>query len=95
MARAELSTSSWLTASPQQFQLLQPIGGVSAMRSPTTMRNFFVDSPRAFFARSVTVCSPAVARLPVMRPVAASSVSPAGSPSTAKVIGRWPVAGIE
>ena len=54
MASAALLTRSSETAPAKQFQLFQPIGGVSAIWSPTTMRNSFSAVPSEFFARSVT-----------------------------------------
>src|ERR1039457_159073 len=94
IASAALLTFASETASAKQFQLFQPIGGVSAMWSPQTMRNVFSVEPGKFFARSVTVNSPLVFNLPVMRPDCESSFNPRGSFFAEKVIGRSPVAGI-
>ena len=47
--------------------------------SPTTMRNFRAAEPLEFLAWSVTVCSPAFFREPVMSPDLASSFRPSGS----------------
>src|SRR4051812_38772350 len=91
---AAARTLSSLTAPAQQFQLFQPIGGVSAMRSPTAMRSGASAVPRALVARSVTLCSPRSASLPVMWPVCGSSERPSGSASAANFIGRSPVAAI-
>ena len=84
----------WSTACAQQFQLFHPIGGVSAMRSPQTIRKFLSDCPHALRACRVTGYSPAVASVPVIRPSAAFTASPAGRPATLNSRGRSPVAGI-
>src|SRR5450755_3542551 len=94
MASAALLTFSSETAPAKQFQLFQPIGGVSAIWSPQTMRNFFSAVPSEFFAPRVTMNSPLVFNLPVMWPVLASNFKPRGRFSAEKVIGRSPVAGI-
>ena len=54
IASAARLTASSETAPAKQFQLFQPIGGVSAIWSPQTMRNFFSAAPSEFFARNVT-----------------------------------------
>src|SRR5277367_2212055 len=92
IASATALTLSSETALAKQFQLFQPIGGVSAILSPTTILNFRLAAPREFFARNVTTYSPALVNAPVMRPVWGSSCKPAGKLSAAKVIGRSPVA---
>src|SRR6185312_10774870 len=94
MASAAALTCSAETAWAKQFQLFQPIGGVSAILSPTIILNFRFVFPSAFFARNVTVYSPFLSRRPEMRPDSASTRSPLGKSSTAKLIGRSPVAGI-
>src|SRR5688572_8230082 len=93
MALAAASVFFWSIWPPQQFQLFQPIGGVSAMVSPTLMRNGLSVVPREFFAERTTAWVPRSFNVPVIRPVAASSLSPAGKPFAAKLTGRWPVAG--
>ncbi len=86
---------AWVTTGEKwQFQLFQPIGGVSAIFPPTTMRNFFWSSPFAFFAWNTTVYSPFFLSEPVICPVAESTDKPAGRFSMLNVIGRSPVAGI-
>src|ERR1039458_7969097 len=87
IASAARFTRSAETAPAKQFQLFQPIGGVSAIWSPHTMRNFFSAVPSEFFARSVTTNSPFVFKAPVMRPVLESSFKPGGSSFAEKVIG--------
>src|ERR1019366_406795 len=94
MASAALLTRASETAPAKQFQLFQPIGGVSAIWSPQTMRNLFSAMPREFSASSVTMNSPFVFKAPVMRPVFASSFKPRGSFFAENFIGRSPVAGI-
>src|SRR5438309_1949403 len=94
MASAAALTFSAETAWAKQFQLFQPIGGVRAILSPTTIFNFRLVFPIAFFARKVTLYSPFLSRRPEMRPVSASTRNPAGKPSAAKLIGRSPVAEI-
>ena len=76
------------------YQLDQPMGGVRAIWSPTTMRNAFSAAPRAFFARSLTVYVPLMAIDPVIRPVFGSSMRPEGRPVAENSIGRSPVAGM-
>src|ERR1035437_9113211 len=78
IASAARFTRSAETAPAKQFQLFQPIGGVSAIWSPTTMRNFFSAVPDEFSARSVTMNSPFVFKAPVMRPVLESNFNPPG-----------------
>ena len=82
------------SARAQQFQLFQPIGGVSAISSPTTIFRLRSQLPGAFAAFRCTVYSPGAVTRPVIRPVSGSSFSPWGSPSAEKVIGRTPVAAI-
>src|SRR5712671_6255699 len=93
-ASAALFTFSAETACAKQFQLFQPIGGVSAIWSPQTMRNFFSAAPRELLAFSVTMNSPFVFKAPVMRPVLGFSLKPLGRFFAEKAIGRSPVAGI-
>ena len=78
----------------RMYQLFQPMGGVRASVSPQTIFMGRSAWPWPFFARSVTGYSPFSAIAPRMMPVAASSASPAGSPSAANSIGRRPVAGM-
>src|SRR5260221_5884590 len=94
IASAAALTFSSETALAKQFQLFQPIGGVSAIRSPATILNFRLAAPSEFFACKVTTYSPALVSVPVMRPVCGSSFSPAGKLSAAKIIGRSPVAAV-
>src|SRR5437763_6216189 len=94
MPRALFRTFSAPTRLPQQFQLFQPIGGVSAISLPTTMRIFFSFAPLAFFARSVTITCPGFVNEPVISPVLESTVRPAGKSLTENSMGRSPVAGI-
>src|SRR6516162_11129966 len=94
MPRALLSTFSASTLPPQQFQLFQPIGGVNAIVSPATMRNFFSFIPLPFVARSVTTCSPGDLSEPVISPDLESSLSPEGRSVAENLSGRSPVAGI-
>ena len=54
-ALALLMTLSWVTLSPQQFQLFQPMGGVRPILLPQRMVNFCSCSPLAFFALTVKV----------------------------------------
>lgn len=54
IARADESTCSCVTSRAQQFHEFQPIGGVSAIRSPMTMRRLRVASPSSFLAVRVT-----------------------------------------
>ena len=58
------------------------------------MRNFLSAAPSLFSARSVTVNSPAVGKVPVRRPVWESSISPDGRGVAENLMGRSPVAGI-
>ena len=83
-----------VTLSIQMYQLFQPMCGVSAKRSPTTMRSFRSAEPKSLLARSVTTCVPTTVVVPPSRPVLASRVKPAGRPVTANCIGRFPVAAI-
>src|SRR5260370_18492215 len=92
MASAAVLTRSSETAPAKQFQLFHPIGGLSAIVSPTTILNFRLAAPREFFARKVTRYSPLLSSVPVIRPVCGLSCKPAGKLSAAKVIGRSPVA---
>src|SRR5882724_4863470 len=92
IASAAALTFSSETAAAKQFQLFQPIGGVSAILSPTTILNFRFAVPSELFARNVTTYSPALVNVPVMWPVCGSSCRPDGKLSAAKVIGRSPVA---
>ena len=80
MARAELITFSCDTLLPQQFQEFHPIGGVRAMRSPTTMRSPRVQLPAAFEAFSVTSYVPFLRARPEMIPLSGSSLRPRGRP---------------
>src|ERR1017187_4951262 len=93
-ASAARFTLSADTAPAKQFQLFQPIGGVSAMVSPQTMRNFSSAAPSEFFARRVTLNSPGFFNLPVIWPVLAFSFKPRGRLSAENFMGRSPVAGI-
>src|SRR5882724_3356681 len=94
IASAARLTMSAETAPAKQFQLFQPIGGVNEMRSPHTKRRIFLACPLAFWAPSVTAKVPALVIVPVMSPVCASTVRPAGNPAAEKVMGLSPVAGI-
>src|ERR1017187_6843537 len=73
--RKILSASTWL---PQQFQLFQPMGGVRAMVSSTTILNSFSAEPRAFLARRVRRSSPGAGSDPVSSPVWESRWRPEG-----------------
>src|SRR6266481_2797066 len=92
--RALFRTFSASTRLPQQFQLFQPMGGVRAMVSPTTMRNFFSARPAEFLARRVTVYSPSFFSAPEISPDLESRCRPEGNESVLNSIGRAPVAGI-
>src|SRR5690349_16637878 len=76
------------------FQLFQPIGGVRAMVSPTTILKERFVSPRRFFAWSVSTYSPGFAMEPEILPVLESTAIPSGRFSAENVIGRLPVAGM-
>ena len=76
------------------YQLFQPMCGVSARVSPTTIRNGRIAVPWRFVAVRVTACAPGVDTDPLMRPVVGSRRSPFGRPSAPKRIGRSPVAAI-
>src|ERR1043166_4225906 len=82
------------TADAKQFQLFQPIAGVSPIRSPQMILNFCGAAARAFRAISVTGYSPFSFNTPVIRPVSGSSCNPAGNPFASKASGRSPVAAI-
>src|SRR6266566_6950851 len=92
--RALRRTLSASTRDPQQFQLFQPIGGVRAISSPTTIRNFFLSDPLPFLARKVTEYSPVFPKTPVICPLLESNCNPAGRRITENSIGRSPLAGI-
>jgi hypothetical protein len=92
MALALAMIFSALMNGPPAFQLFQPSGGVSASRSPQTMRKSRDVLPRAFFAVSVTRYVPGRVILPEMRPRTLSRSRPSGRLSAPKVIGRLPVA---
>ncbi len=70
------------------------MGGVSAISSPITMRSSRSVLPSALAARSVTRWVPRVVVDPEIRPLFSSNISPGGNPSAAKLIGRFPVAGM-
>src|SRR5215813_10274697 len=76
-----------------QYHVLQPIGGVSARVSPTTILKSRSAVPSEFRTASLTRYTPGVPRRPVIRPVAESRDSPAGRPSAEKRSGGRPVAG--
>ena len=93
MSAAERMRAS-VMRSVQVYQSFQPIGGVRASVSPTTIASGRCATPWAFVAESVTAHVPALAGLlPVMMPVEASRVRPSGSPVASKRIGRVPVHG--
>ena len=92
MASAAAWTLAWLTSWAKQFQLFQPMGGVRAMRSPTTNVRSRSADPLALVACRRTAYVPGVATAPVTRPVAGSRVAPAGRPSAANRTGFSPVA---
>src|ERR1043166_2157889 len=94
IARALRSTFSASTRLPQQFQLFQPIGGVRAIVSPTTIRNLFSLAPLVFSARRVTTCSPAFLNAPVIWPVVECNFNSFGKPLAENLMGRSAVAGI-
>ena len=85
MASAAARTSFSVTRSRKQYQLFQPIDGVSMSLSPTTILKGRSAIPRAFLARSVTTCSPRSGKDPVRMPVRGSSASPRGRLSAAKL----------
>src|SRR5262249_23462416 len=87
-------TCSAVTAGPKQFQLFQPSAGVNPMVAPQTILKSRFDSPSEFFARSTTLYSPLALMEPEMKPVAGPTFSPPGRLSTAKVMGRFPLAGM-
>src|SRR5438552_13831980 len=93
IALAEARTFSASTSLAQQFQLFQPIGGVSAMVSPMTILSFLSSEPLSLLARSLTTKSPGESTVPVIRPVFVSSFSDGGNPDALNDIGRSPVAG--
>ena len=64
IASAALFTFSSETALAKQFQLFQPIGGVSAIWSPQTMRKGFSAEPRVFSARNITANVPLFRKCP-------------------------------
>ena len=68
--------------------------GVSAIVSPTTMRNFFSADPSALFAWKVTWYSPFAWIEPVRLPLCGSSTRLSGRPLAEKWMGRSPVAGM-
>src|SRR4051812_15543722 len=74
------------------YQLFHPIGGVSAIVSPQTILSVRLATPLAFFAITVTACSPTLSSFPVICPVEVSSFNPDGKPSAANSIGRSPEA---
>ena len=78
---------------PQQFQLFQPIGGVRAISSPTTIRSGRTAEPAVLRAVNVTGNVPGWFTTPVIRPVAASICNPSGRPAAVKLMGRSPVTG--
>ena len=78
----------------QTYQLFQPMCGVRARVSPTTIRKGRFAVPWRLVAVRVTACVPGTATDPAIRPVAGSRRRPAGRPSAAKRIGRSPVAAI-
>src|SRR2546423_2140874 len=69
------------------------MGGVSASVSPDLIVRVAVAVPAAFVAVIVTGYDPAAGEVPVMMPVAASMVSPAGRPVAVNVSGACPVVG--
>ena len=83
-----------MTAKLKQFHEFHPIGGVSAILSPTTSFHFRLARPCAFSAATSNSYVPRSATAPPMIPRAASNVAPFGSPSTEMRIGRSPVTGI-
>ena len=55
-ALAIASACSWLIVFPKQFQLLQPIGGVSrSLSSPISRRSGLLSLPRLLVAVRVTL----------------------------------------
>ncbi len=94
MASAAARMMASVTWFSQTYQLFQPMWGVRASVSPQTILNGREAVPRALAAVKVTRWVPGADREPVIRPVAVSSMRPSGSPSTPKVMGRSPVAGM-
>src|SRR6267378_1687681 len=92
--RALRNTLSASTRDPQQFQLFHPIGGVSAISSPTTIRNFLLSDPLLFFAFNVVVYSPVLFNTPVICPFFESNCNPAGRCLAENSIGGSPLVGI-
>src|SRR6516225_7460151 len=76
------------------FQLFQPIGGVSAIFSPTTRRKGRSARPDELVTCSWMVYSPAFATEPERRPVAGSNFTPPGSLSAENFKGLVPVTGM-
>ena len=93
IASAAAFTCSAVTAPAKQFQLFQPMAGVKPMvRAANDFEVCFWRSQRVFGAEGDHELALRGASAPVIRPVLASSSSPAGSPVALKVIGRSPVA---
>ena len=95
MPSADTRTLSAVTVLPHAFHEFQPSGGVSAsMWSPPTIVICPVALPFAFVTVTSTTVRPAFVSDPVMSPVCASSVRPAGRFFAANVSGSSPDAGI-
>ena len=94
MASAAARTLASVTSQAKQFQLFQPSGGVSAMRVAAEDLQWAGGGAQAVFGGKGDGVSALVLSVPVMMPVAGSSCSPGGKPSAAKVMGRWPLAGM-
>ena len=78
---------------PSPPNVLNPIGGVSAMRSPTTSRNRLVAVPSPFRAENSITFVPRAVAAPPRMPFAASNVTPGGRPFASSASGRVPVTG--
>ena len=95
MASAAFRTSLAVMWRYQVYQSFQPIGGVRASVSPTTIVSARSSRPEPFSAFSVTAYRPRSSGVrPVRMPVFSSRRREAGRFSAAKAIGRSPVHGM-
>ncbi len=96
MAPAAASTLAWVTSVAKQFQLFQPIGGVSEIRSPTTSDRTRSADPLSLVAHPqsrVARSTPRSARVAVPARAAAAARTTATKAGRAAAIAArygWP-----
>ena len=78
---------------PSPPNVLNPIGGVSEIVSPTTSLKLLVAVPSEFFATNSMTLVPRAMVEPPRIPFFASNVTPSGSPFAESSSGRVPVTG--